>query len=150
MSHTHFAVYQHIVFSTKNRQPHLSPAFEKELHPYLAAAINNQGCRALTVGGHREHIHAQVSMGKAILTSDLVKEIKRTSSVWAKGKTPELREFAWQEGYGAFSVSYSNIEQVREHIAHQATHHGQMSWEDEYRALLDRHGVEYDKRFFLG
>lgn len=150
MSHTYFAVYQHIVFSTKNRQPHLSPAFRQELFPYLATAINNQQCRALLVGGHQEHIHALVSMGKTILTSDLIKEIKRTSSIWAKEKASSLRDFAWQEGYGAFSVSYSNLDHVREYILHQETHHRQMSWEDEYRTLLDKHGIEYDKRFFLG
>lgn len=150
MSHTYFADYHHIVFSTKNREPHLTPEFEKELHPYLAAAINEQHCRALLVGGLRDHIHALVSMGKTFLTSDLVKEIKRTSSIWAKEKASHLREFAWQEGYGAFSVSYSNLDQVREYILHQDTHHRQMSWEDEYRALLKRHGIEFDERYFLG
>ena len=84
-----------------------------------------------------------------IESPDLVKEIKRSSSRWLKTKGDELSDFAWQTGYGAFSVSYSNLDQVKEYIANQEEHHRTMTWDEEYQALLERHGITFDERFYL-
>ena len=149
MTHTYFAVYEHIVFSTKGRREYFTPQVEKELFPYLAKALENQGCRAVIVGGHQNHVHLLVGMPKETATPDLVKEIKRSSSLWLKTKGDESADFAWQTGYGAFSVSYSNLDQVKDYIANQEEHHRTMPWDEEYRAMLQRHGVEFDDRFYL-
>lgn len=148
MTHTYFAVYEHIVFSTKERRDCFTKELQGELFPYFAKAIENRGARAVVVGGHRNHVHLLIGMGKGVLTSDLVREIKRTSSIWLKGKGVD--DFAWQVGYGAFSVSYSNLDQVRAYIANQEEHHRVLTWEEEYRMLLERHGIVFDERFYLG
>lgn len=149
MGHTYYAVYVHIVFSTRNRQRILDPKIQAEMFPYLAAAVRNQGCKCLIVGGCEDHVHILAGMSPVLLTADLVKEIKRTSSIWIKGKGSEYRDFGWQAGYGAFSVSYSNIEAVRGYIASQESHHRKMTWEQEIRGLLERHHIEFDERYYL-
>ena len=109
MEHTYYSVYEHIVFSTKHRMRVLSTEIQPELFAYLAGGVKNQGCEVLVVGGELEHVHLLVRKSNTLLTGDLVKEIKRTSSKWMKGKHITLRNFGWQSGYGAFSVSYSRI-----------------------------------------
>ena len=149
MGHTCYEVYEHIVFSTKYRQKLLDKPVQKELFPYLAAAIRNQDCRCLIVGGEIEHIHLLVGKSSMLLTVDLVKEIKRTSSIWIKSKGEALRGFYWQVGFGAFSVSYSNLGEVKAYILQQERHHREMNWEQEYRVILRKHGVKFDKWDFL-
>ena len=149
MGHTYFAVYQHITFSTKQRQRILDDAIRCELFPYLAAAVRKQGCKCLIAGGRLEHIHLLVGMSPILLTANLIKEIKRTSSMWIKSKGVDYRGFAWQSGYGAFSVSYSGLKKVTDYIANQEEHHRQMTWEEELRGLLTRHGIEFDERYYL-
>ena len=149
MTHTYYAVYEHIVFSTKGRRAYFTPELETELFSYLAKSIDNKGCRALVVGGHRDHVHLLIGMAKGIAASELIKEIKRSSSRWLKTKRNGLSDFAWQTGYGAFSVSFSNLDQLKAYIVNQEEHHRTMTWEEEYRALLERHGIEFDERFSL-
>jgi len=147
MGHTVYSVYEHIVFSTKNRVQLIDDAIQREVFSYLGASINGQGCKCLIAGGHREHVHLLVLKSSILLTDDLVKEIKRTSSIWMK--TKGLAEFNWQSGYGAFSVSYSNIEEVRRYILNQGQHHQNLTWEQEYRKFLEKNGVDFDERYFL-
>jgi REP element-mobilizing transposase RayT len=147
--HSYYVVWEHIAFSTKYREKLLDNAIQKELFPYLAASIRNQGCRCVIVGGHLDHVHLLVGKSGTLLTWQLVKEIKRTSSIWIKTKGPQFSGFRWQVGSGTFGVSYSMIEQVKKYIATQEKHHQEISWEDEYRLLLEKHGVEYDKRYYL-
>ena len=149
MGHTYYSVYEHIAFSTKHRAKTLDPGIQPELFAYLAGAIKNQECYALIVGGHLEHVHLLVRKSNTILTGQLVKEIKRTSSRWMKSKRPELRSFHWQSGYGAFSVSYSLLNGVKKYILQQAEHHKKMTWEEEFRRLLKKHGIQFDERFYL-
>lgn len=148
MGHTYYAVYEHITFSTKHRRPILDEV-RSELVPYLAAAITNQGCKCMMVNARPEHVHILAGMSATLLTADLVKEIKRSSSIWIKGKGDAFREFSWQAGYGAFSVSYSNLQTVTRYIVSQDEHHRQMTWEEEFRGLLVRHGIEFDERYYL-
>ncbi len=150
MAHTYYAVHLHLVFSTKDRKPWLSPGLQEELFPYLASAIRNHDCVAHTVGGHVDHVHVLLSPNSTLAVPDLVKEIKRTSSVWMKTENRSDASFAWQEGYGVFSVSHSNLGRVSKYISNQRIHHKERNFEDEYRSLLIRHGVRFDERFYLG
>ena len=147
MAHSYYAVYEHITFSTKSRIPCLDETLQPILFAYLAQAATNQGCRCVKAGGYREHVHLLVLKSRTLLTADLVKEIKRISSGWVKRQKPALRGFAWQEGYGAFSVIYSQLGRVRTYIEGQAEHHRKITWEEEFRGLLKRHGIEFDERF---
>ncbi len=149
MGHTFYSVYEHIVFSTKNRVACLNDNVQSELFPYMAASIRNHSCSCLIVGGHREHVHTLVLKSSVLLTGDLVKEIKRTSSIWIEEKGWGLDFFGWQSGYGSFSVSYSNVEAVKQYIAMQREHHMKMTWEDEFKLLLEKNGVQFDPRYYL-
>ena len=149
MANTYYSVYEHIVFSTKNRMRVFTPQIREKVFAYLSGAIKNQGCKALIVGGFWDHIHIVVHKRSTLLTGDLVKEIKRTSSKWLKEKGVAYGKFSWQIGYGAFSVSFWDLDKIIKYIKEQEKHHQKMRWEDEYRKLLKKHGIEYDERYFL-
>ena len=149
MGHTYYAMYQHIAFSTKQRVHVLDANVQPDLYAYMAGTINNLGCTALLVGGHTDHVHALVSTSPSVLIKELVKETKRVSSIWLKTKGEILAGFAWQSGYGVFSVSHSRLDSLKEYIANQAEHHRKMTWEEEFRVLLVKHGIEFDERYFL-
>ncbi len=94
-------------------------------------------------------MHLLVAKSRTLLTKDLVKELKRFSTIWLRDQFPVLEGFTWQEGYGAFSEHYSRLTIVRRYIENQAFHHRKLTWEEEYRKLLQRHGADFDERFFL-
>jgi len=150
LAHTYFAVHVHLVFATKNRRPWLSPEVRAGMFAYLASAIRDHGAKAHVVGGYVDHVHALVSPDSGVVVPDLVKEVKRTSSAWSKKQWPSCEDFAWQDGYGAFSVSHSNLGRVRAYIENQEAHHEKRTFAEEYRALLTRHGFKFDERFYLG
>jgi putative transposase len=111
-------IYLHIVFSTKDRRPMLQdPTIRDEAHNYLGGACNKLDCPVLRVGGVSDHVHILCRLGRTITVADLIKELKRESSRWLKTKSPDLKDFFWQNGYGAFSVSPSHVETLREYIA---------------------------------
>lgn len=135
----------HAVFSTKNRSAFLScRELRAELHAYLGGISRNLGCPILAVGGVEDHVHLLATMSRTITQADWIKELKRSSSVWLK---PKLPEFAWQGGYGLFSVGASQIPSVKDYIANQEQHHRQGSFQEEFLALLEAHGVEWDERY---
>jgi putative transposase len=141
-------IYLHIVFSTKERRAFLQNAgVRDELHKYLGGACNGLGCPVLRVGGVADHVHILCRLGRTITVADLVKELKRDSSKWLKTKGPGLESFQWQSGYGAFSVSPSHVEELRGYIANQEEHHWAESFQDEFRRLLRKYGVEWDERY---
>ena len=109
----------HIVFSTKHRQPLIDERIERELAKYLATACNTLGCPAHGIGGADDHIHIACSLGRAVAVSKLVQEIKQDSSQWMKTNGREYGEFAWQNGYGAFSIGQSQLDDLRTYIARQ-------------------------------
>jgi REP element-mobilizing transposase RayT len=114
----------HTVFSTKDRHPFLrDKALRAELHRYLGGILANHGCQPLIVGGVDDHVHLLSTLSRTCEVADLVKELKRGSSLWVKTKGPDLRDFAWQNGYGIFSIGFSQIEGVRNYIAGQEEHH---------------------------
>lgn len=141
------AVYLHLVYSTKNRTPWLTPEIELELYPYQAEVFRAQGCSPILGNGAADHSHWLVRFSRTATIADVVEEVKKSSSRWIKTKGPAFADFYWQNGYGAFSVSASSLAQVQSYIADQKQRHAAMTFQDEYRALLQRHGVEFDERY---
>jgi len=142
------AVYVHLVFSTKERRPFLRDSEEREsLHAYLGGISKALGCAPIIVGGVEDHIHLLARFGRTITQADWVKELKRVSNLWLKEQGPAYGEFQWQRGYAAFSVSQSNLERVKNYIVNQEAHHRKLSFQDELRALLRKHDVEWDERY---
>ena len=148
MSQSLAKILVHTVFSTKERRPFLSDrALRDELHSYLGGILNNLQCQPILVGGVEDHVHMLSTLSRTCMASELVKEVKRSSSLWLKTKDPDLQDFAWQLGYGIFSIGFSQISKVREYIAGQEEHHRQISFQDEFRSLLAKYEVDYDERY---
>lgn len=141
-------IFVHLVFSTKDRVPFLQEqGIRDEAHNYLGGTCKNLGCPVLRVGGVADHVHILCRLGRSIAVADLVKELKRDSSKWVKTKAASLVDFYWQNGYGAFSVSPSHVEVLREYIANQVEHHRTATFQEEFRGLLTKYGLEWDERF---
>jgi putative transposase len=142
------AVYIHLVFSTKDRRPYFRDRSSREiLHAQLGGISKTLECPPLLVGGVEDHVHLLCRFGRTITQADWVKELKRVSNQWLKEQGPEFRDFEWQGGYADFSVSQSNLEQVTEYIAKQEHHHRKLTYQDEVRALLRKHRIEFDERY---
>ncbi len=137
----------HLVFSTKNREPFLTPGVQAELHPYVAGAFANLECPSLRVGGVEDHIHVLFGLSRTRTVADIVEAVKTGSSKWLKTKGPQFAGFHWQSGYGAFSVSQSDAEKVIEYIRNQAEHHRKTTFQEEYRRFLERYQISYDERY---
>jgi len=138
----------HVVFSTKERRPFLrDTSLREELHRYLGGILANHGCQPLIVGGVEDHVHLLTVQARTITAAEMVKEVKRGSSLWLKSKSPELHDFAWQNGYGMFSIGFSQVDVVRRYIAGQEEHHRKVSFQDELRELLRKYEVEFDERY---
>ena len=145
------AVYLHLVFSTKDRAAYLGDAaLRGEMHAYLGGISDKLDAPVLLIGGTEDHVHALCRFGRSITLSDWVKELKRASSLWIKKRAPDLHDFAWQSGYGIFSVSPSNIDSVKRYIAGQAEHHRKRTFQDEFRLLMKKHGIPWDERYVWG
>lgn len=148
MSQSLSAVYIHLIFSTKDRRPFLrDDLLRGEMHAYLGGVSKQLDCPPLMAGGVEDHIHLLARQGRGISQADWVKELKRVSCRWFKTHTAEGRDFAWQSGYGAFSVSASNLAGVSQYIAGQQEHHRRIPFQDEFRAFLRKYGLEWDERY---
>ncbi len=148
MSQSLSAVCVHLVFSTKHRFPFLADATVRaEMHRYLAGVSNHLACPALAVGGVADHVHLLAYLGRSRSQAEWVKELKRASAVWFKTRVPTGAAFAWQAGYGAFSVSASQLVKARQYVAGQEAHHRQTTFQDELRALLQAHGLAWDEHY---
>jgi REP element-mobilizing transposase RayT len=141
-------IYVHIVFSTKERRRYLqNKQLRDELHHYLGGACRTLDSPSLIVGGIEDHVHILCRLSRTRTISELIRELKRESSKWIKTKSAELRDFHWQDGYGAFSISPSHCEMLRKYIAGQEEHHKAETFQDEFRRLLKKYAVEYDERY---
>ena len=141
-------VLVHIVFSTKDRRPFLqNVGVREEMHRYLGGICRAHQSPSLIIGGVEDHVHILCSLGRTITIADLIRELKRSSSKWIKSRSREYSEFRWQGGYGVFSVSQSRVDDVRDYIGNQAEHHKRVSFQDEFRALLRMHGIEWDEHY---
>ena len=147
MSHTYFQNVMHVVFSTKERRKIIPTEMKERLWSYTAGICKRQKVFVHAVGGMEDHIHLLLQFPATIAIAEAVKKIKANSSGWM---SDEIGKFAWQVGYGAFSVSKSNFATVVRYIQNQERHHRKMSFEDEFIALLEKHGIEYDPRYVFG
>ncbi len=137
----------HVAFSTKGREPCLSDVVRTELWPYTATVLRNIDCPAVQVGGTADHVHLLCVLSKNVSVAQLVEKVKTATSKWLKTKDDDLAQFHWQNGYGAFSVSPSHVERVKEYIATQEEHHRKVTFQDELRQLLGKYGIGYDERY---
>lgn len=141
-------IYLHTTFSTKNRKPFFN---DKELrertHAYLAGICRNLKCPALIIGGVEDHVHLLTRHSKSITVVDYLRELKRESSKWIKTVDTTLKSFRWQTGYGAFSISPSHVDEVRRYIQNQEKHHRKVSFQDEFKRICKKYGVEIDERY---
>jgi REP element-mobilizing transposase RayT len=141
-------VWLHVVFSTKERRPFLQDEiFRKEMFRMLAHHIKETGCASASVGGYVDHVHLLVGLSRTITMAKLVEQIKTETSKWAKSSEGGSSLFSWQAGYGAFSVSYSKRDDVDAYICRQSEHHAKLSFQDEFRKICERHGIEIDERY---
>ena len=141
-------IYLHLVFSTKDRRPYLQHRpLREELHRYLGGTCRALDSPALIVGGVADHVHLLCRLSRTLTVATFLQELKRESSKWIKGKDAELADFHWQNGYGAFSISPAHVEPVRTYIANQEEHHKTVSFQDEFRRLLKKYGIDYDERY---
>ncbi len=147
MAHTYVQLLTHIVFSTKNREPFLTPELRERLFPYMGGIFRGLDSSALLINGVSDHVHILALLPAKRALSDIMRDVKANSSGWVHEQFPRLKKFAWQTGYGAFSVSKSNLEVVREYIANQEKHHKRKTFQEEFIGLLKKHGIEYDERF---
>jgi REP element-mobilizing transposase RayT len=146
MPSTHTSLHFHVVFSTKDRHPFIAEDWRPRLHEYIGGLIRQADGVPEAVGGTADHIHLLASLGAAVALADFVKDIKQSSSRWIH-ETIGLSNFAWQPGYGAFTVSASNCPVVKEYIANQMEHHRTKSFQEEYVAFLRKHEVEYNETY---
>ena len=142
MPSTFSCLHYHIVFATKYRRPLL----KQRMHEYLGGCLREIQAVPLQIGGVEDHVHILARLKPTHCVADVLRSIKKGSSDWARST---VWSFQWQDGYSAFTVSPSHLERVTRYIATQAEHHRKTSFEDEYRALLAEHGIEYDERFVL-
>ncbi len=139
--------YIHIVFSTKNRENTMRKEDLNEICAYISGIIKNCECSSILVGGTTNHIHILCTLNKNLALSKLIATIKANSSKWLHQKDNYYRAFAWQEGYGAFSVSQSQVEKVREYISSQEEHHKKLNAKEELISFLKAYNIEYDERY---
>jgi REP element-mobilizing transposase RayT len=142
-------VIVHLVYSTKNRTPWLAdPELRKELFAYKATILkNNVDSPAILIGGVADHVHILCLLSRKFAIMNVVEEAKTETTKWLKKQSSHVADFHWQSGYGIVSVSESNVGHVKHYIAHQEEHHRTMSFQEEYRLLCQRHGIEIDERY---
>lgn len=150
MAHTYTSLHYHLVFSTKNRAGYITPAIEQRVWEYIGGIARDNQMTALQVGGVDDHIHALIKAPPTFAPSKIAQLLKGGSSLWMRTEFPELRQFAWQDGYGAFTVNKSIVAGVERYIQNQREHHHKMSFQEEYLEFLKKHGVDYNERYLWG
>ena len=146
MSHSHTKLIYHCIFSTKHRQPLLNDDLRASVCSYIAGILRQSGNHLVRAGGTTDHLHLLVELKQDTPIAEAMRVVKANSSKWVNENLPSERRFAWQTGYGAFSVSSSAVPSVLEYIDNQETRHRCRSFQEEYLALLERHGITCDER----
>jgi len=149
MSHTFTNLLTHVIFSTRERRPFLADEIRKDVFAYAGGIVRELGGTAIMVNGTDDHVHALLVVPGNLAVAECVRLLKTNTSRWVHEKWPE-RKFAWQTGYGAFSVSESNRGQVIRYIQDQEKHHRKISFQDEFRAFLRKQGIAFDERYIWG
>jgi REP element-mobilizing transposase RayT len=147
MAHTYVNLLVHVIFSTKDRRPHIDAELQSRLFAYTGGVLRDIGAVPMIVNGTADHVHQLVGLPSTRSIAELIRVVKANSSKWVHEEFASRREFAWQSGYAAFSVSQSNADAVRQYITDQEEHHRTVSFEEEYVAFLKRHGIAYDERY---
>ncbi|MBI2743349.1 MAG: IS200/IS605 family transposase [Chlamydiales bacterium] len=150
MSHSYRIHFFHLIWSTRERRCWITSGLQSSLYSYIGGIVKKQNGHLIEVGGMSDHIHLLVEVSNLDKFSHLIRDVKASSSLWIHKQSHDLKDFAWQEGYGSFSVSFSGLEEVKKYIQNQKQHHSTMSFEEEYLKFLACHRVKYDDRFVLG
>ena len=145
MGSTFYSLHYHVVFATKERRPLIRPEWRERLHQYMGGTLRGLGVVPETLGGVGDHVHLLMSVRTTDAPADLVRELKKASSVWAAENHDPL--FSWQEGYSIFSVSWTHCGVLRNYIAHQEQHHHRLPFVDELKRMLAKNGVSYDPTY---
>jgi putative transposase len=147
MAHTFTNLLVHIIFSTKDRSPLIDAELKPKLHAYTGGIIREVNGKAYAINGVADHIHVLASLPPTIALADAMRTIKTNSSRWVHEQGKAKSHFAWQTGYGAFSVSKSNVSEVMNYIAGQEEHHRKMTFQQEFLIFLEKHGIKYDEGY---
>ena len=140
-------VLTHLVFSTKDRAPFIKEHFGEQLHAYLSGVLNNHRCVSIQAGGVADHVHLLFALSRTMSIAEVVELVKTSSSKWIKLQDAACTDFHWQSGYGAFSIGESEVPRLKQYIQNQPEHHRTLSFQDEFRRILELYGVSYDERF---
>ena len=137
----------HYIFSTKDRARFITDRVRPGLHAYLAETVRNAGNECYIAGGTDDHVHLAVRQARTATVAELVETMKTSSSRWIKTQSPDLTKFAWQRGYGAFSVGPTDLDALCDYIRNQEEHHDSRSFQDEFLAFMDKYEIDYDERY---
>ncbi len=147
---TYTNLLYHIVFSTKNREPMIPESMESDMYAYIGGIVRELGGALLAAGGMHEHVHLVLKLSQSRSLSEVMRIVKANTSKWMNERSDMQYHFAWQDGYGAFSISESRAEMVVEYVKNQKEHHRKRTFQEEYVDFLKRHNVKYDERYVLG
>ena len=150
MANTYTSLHLHAVFSTKNREPWIIPSIENEVWSCLGGICRSHGVKAQRIGGVDDHVHLLVGFPPTLALSEWMKRLKGESSKWISDYFPGMRGFAWQDGYAAFSVGQSQVDDTIRYISNQREHHRKTTFAEEYRKFVEKHGLLVDDRYLLG
>ena len=140
-------IYVHLIFSTKDRERSLPDEVRLDLHAYMGGTLKGLGCAPIEINSEPDHLHALFLLARTAALSDVVGHFKKSSNDWLRGRGPQFEKFFWQAGFGAFSVSQSQVEDVRAYIRNQRDHHRVKSFQEELRAFFKAYEVEFDERY---
>jgi REP element-mobilizing transposase RayT len=137
----------HFVWGTAHREPLIHKSWRDQLHAYMGGVLKNKKAKLLAAGGIADHVHVLASLPATVSLSEIANAMKANSSRWIHDNAPQCKGFAWQTGYGAFSVSKSLEERVKAYIHHQEEHHRKRGFAEEFKELLEKHGIPYEERY---
>ncbi|HAF13634.1 MAG TPA: IS200/IS605 family transposase [Blastocatellia bacterium] len=147
MSQSYTNLLYHIIFSTKDRRPIITEDYQPRVYDYIGGIIRGTGGISLGVDGTEDHVHVLAKLRPDRALSDVLRDLKANATGWMHDVFPVLKDFSWQRGYGAFTVSHSNVDDVRDYIARQKEHHQRVSFREEFMQFLKANGIEYDERY---
>ena len=147
MANTYTRIYIHIIFAVQGRQNLIREEYKEEVHKYITRIIQNKGQKVIAINSMPDHIHILIGKKPNIASSDLVRDVKANSSKFINQKNWMMGKFNWQEGFGAFSYSHSQLDTVASYIKNQEKHHSRKTFKDEYLEMLRKFNVEYDMKY---
>jgi len=147
MTHTYTQLDYHLVWSTKNREPIITPLFQERLYEYIGGVFRDMNSVCLEIGGVADHLHILARISSTVSISDLIRDVKASSTRWMQKEVLRNGAFSWQEGYGAFSVSPSHLDPITQYIKNQAEHHKSVTFKEEFLRILDKNKVNYEEKY---